>query len=56
VSLLSLLWETETKAAAESSTAEGDSTDTELPSLRASLSRPELEQLLALARERAQQE
>ena len=57
VSLLSLLWETETKAAAAgSAAAEGDSTDTELPSLRASLSRPEMEQLLAVARERGKQE
>lgn len=57
VSLLSLLWETEAKAAAaESGPAAQDEPDTEGPSPRTSLSRPELEKLLVLARERAQQE
>jgi len=57
VDLLKLLWETETKAAAAESASGGNGdADRESVSLRTSLSRSQLQELLAVAEERAQQE
>jgi len=54
VALLELLWETESKAAAIRGQSEGAEAESEAPSIR-TLSLGERQQLLALAKERAQQ-
>jgi len=55
VALLELLWETEAKAAAIGGQADSAEAESEAPSIR-TLSPSERQQLLALAKERAQQE